>query len=40
MTTGFILTIFYFILAIPLVLVFVTRGGGAEDEIDRQEIEE
>ena len=40
MTAAFILTILYFIVAITLVLVFVAGGGGAEDEIDRQEIEE
>jgi hypothetical protein len=37
MTTGFILTILYFILAIPLVLVFVARVGDVKDEIDKQE---
>ncbi len=50
MTTEFILIMLYFILAIPLVLVFVARAGmfptvltargSVKDEIDRQEIEE
>jgi hypothetical protein len=40
MATKFTLIILYFILAIPLVLVFVARGSDAEVEIDRQEIEE